>query len=146
MGDILTSSQYDELLSDEAQSEGDIDLRVEVAELLVVDRYRTSRKGSLEWYYDGQLDSSGTVKLAGYREDDTGTFDAQASDEDLTRRLRIVIAKVVEWILQRDELEALESESVGQKSAAYADLPKLPSRLFRLLKPYDDREPIGGLR
>jgi hypothetical protein len=144
MGDILTQSQYDELLSDEVQSEGDVDLRVETAEKRVVDHYRRDREGSLDWYYAGELDPTASVRLVGYREDN-GTFDAQASDEDLTRRLRIVIAKVVEWTYQRDDIEHIQREMKGQSSVSYADLPQLPSRLFRLLDPYDESEPVSGI-
>jgi hypothetical protein len=145
MGEILTQEKQVELLSDEVQSEADIDLRVEIAEMRVVDRYRRDREGSLDWYYAGELDPTATVRLVGYREDEDNVFDAQASDEDLTRRLRIVIAKVVEWTHQREDIEHIQREMKGQSSVSYTDLPQLPARLFRLLDPYDESEPVSGI-
>lgn len=140
---ILTDAHYD-LLSAEARDAGDIDQRVELAEMRVVDRYREDRRGSLAWYFDGKIDPTLRVRLWGVVTDDEGRIDTAESDDELLRRLRLVIASVVEWELQRDDIEHLQREMKGQSSASYADLPALPSRLFRPLDQYDETPTVGG--
>lgn len=142
---VLTSSTRDEFLSDEAQSEGDLDLRVEVAEMRVLDRYREDHEGSLQWYWDGDIDATRSVELHGYRTDADGNFDEAASDDELVRRLRIVIASVVEWTIRQDEVRLISRERVGQKSATYRDAPRLPSSVFHPLRHYDETDVVGGL-
>jgi hypothetical protein len=144
-GEILSTSEYDEFLSDEAQSEGDIDLRVELAEIKVVDRYRESRENALAWYFEGELDPTAEVRLVGWATEPDGTVDVQRVDDELLRRLRLVIAEVVEWSLDYETHAHLDSETVGSKSVSYADAPTIPSRLFRLLRRFDEREPVSGL-
>ena len=143
MGDILTSSYYD-LLDDETQSRDDVDQRVELAEYKVVGRYREGREGSLQWYWEGALDPTQNVHLWGWEEDSSGDFDASASDDELVRRLRLVIAAVTDWSLEYEQRAQLGSEGVGARSVSYADAPTIPSRLFRPLAPYDETEPFCG--
>jgi len=144
MADILTDAHLS-LLSEEARSQEDIRKRIDLAEIKVVDRYRESRENALAWYFEGELDPTAEVRLVGWATESDGTVDVQRVDDELLRRLRLVIAEVVEWSLQYEETEMLDSESVGSKSVSYADAPTIPTRLFRPLRRFDEREPVSGL-
>jgi hypothetical protein len=64
--------------------------------------------------------------------------------DDLVDRLRIVIADVVEYRLQEEEREGVQSVSQGDKSRSYEKTVDLPSRLFFPLEKYDQREGVTG--
>jgi len=145
MAEILTQSAQDDLLTSEAKATENLAVKVERAEIRVLGRYKEDREDSLAWYYDGELDPSSTVKLAGYVEADDGTIDTQASDDELVRRLRLVVASVVNWGVREEQTTFLDRERVGQKAVAYSDVATLPTRLFQPLREFDESEPISGL-
>lgn len=142
MPDILTSSDYDTFLSDDVQSQSDIDLRVDRAEWAVVDRYRAHEED------DSLLRSDAfepqPVMLEGWEEDADGNPDTSAMDDDLVQRLRAVIADVVEHTLAREDQKGVKSTSQGSRSVSYEDMASLPSYLFRPLRQYDMTEPVSG--
>lgn len=144
MGEILTQAQYDELLSSEAQAAGDTDLRVELAEIRVIGRYREEREGALTWYYEGKVDPTLNVRLFGFREAEDGTIDLEASSQELVRSLRLVISSIVNWRYRQEETQMIDRERVGQKAVAYGDVEEVPSRLFQPLDEYDERQPFSG--
>lgn len=138
---ILTSTHYD-LLNDEVQSLSDIDLRVEQAEMILIERYRQNEAIEDPLVFDGP---QGLVRIDGWKEDSNGNPDTNEMDQDLVRRLRIVTKNIVQWIYEQEKTEKIKSENVGQKSATYRDnIPSLPSRIFRPLDKYDNRKPFGG--
>ncbi|AUO79090.1 hypothetical protein [Salinibacter phage M8CR30-4] len=144
MAEILSQSAQDELLSSKAQAAGDLAVRVELAEIRVLGRYKEDRDAALDWYFEGRLDPSINVDLYGYREDEDGNFDPEASNDELVRRLRLVVAQVVNWSVRQEQTTFLDRERVGQKAVAYSDVPEVPTRLFQPLNDYDEREPFHG--
>jgi len=143
MAEILTDA-YFHLLSEQARSQKDIRKRVELAEIRVLGRYKEDRDAALDWYFEGRLDPSINVDLYGYREDANGNFDPEASNDELVRRLRLVVAQVVNWSVRQEQTTFLDRERVGQKAVAYSDVPEVPTRLFQPLNDYDEREPFHG--
>jgi hypothetical protein len=139
---ILPNSEYDNFLSDELQNLSDIDLRVEKAEYRVIEKYRQRHAIDAPLYFDGT--SAGIVMLDGYEENDQGEPDTAEMPDDLVRRLRIVIADVVEHARKHEQTEGIDSESLGERSASYSNLPSLPQRLFRPLDKYDHTRSITG--
>jgi len=148
MAEILTTTSQEELLSGETLTRDDLPRRVERAEARVVGRYREKsalREGPLYFTEPlGSETSPGVVQLRGWAEADDGTPDTNTMPDGLVRRLRLVIADVVEHELTYDETEALDSESVGSKSVSFKDLDDMPTRLFQPLDKYDTRAPLGG--
>lgn len=148
MPEILTDGSAVELLSEEALGRADIQRRVERAEMRVVGRYREKaalRESPLYFTEPlGSETSPGIVQLRGWAETDSGKPDTDAMPNGLVRRLRVVIAEVIQWEVDRDETAHLDSESVGSKSVSYADTEDVPSRLFQPLDKYDTRAPING--
>lgn len=143
MAEILNGA-YLHLLSEQARSQKNIRTRVELAEIRVLGRYKEDHDGALDWYFEGRLDPSINVDLYGYREDADGNFDPQASNDELVRRLRLVVAQVVNWSVRQEQTTFLDRERVGQKAVAYSDVPEVPTRLFQPLNDYDEREPFHG--
>jgi len=147
MSSILTGGSVTELLSEEALDRADIKARIERAEMRVVGRYR--EKSALRdspLFFDepiGAETSPGIVQLRGWAETDSGEPDIEAMPDGLVRRLRVVIAQVVQWGVKREETEQVDSESIGSKSTSYKDLQDLPTRLFQPLDKYDTRAPFG---
>lgn len=127
---ILPSGEYNNFFDDTPS-----DLRVEKAEMMVIEKYREDVGVDSPMNFSGT--SAGVVKLSGYEEDSNGDPDVQAMPDDLVRRLRIVISDVVKWDRKHEEQEALDSRSVGKESKSYGSNPSLPSRLFRPLDKYD---------
>jgi hypothetical protein len=141
MPDILTSSEYSNYLSQEAQGASQLDLRVQKAEIYVITRYRAEQETPLTFSFDA---TEGDVLLEGWEEDASGDPDVSAMDNDLVDRLRIVIADVVEYRLQEGKREGVQSVSQGDKSRSYEKTVDLPSRLFFPLEKYDQREGVTG--
>jgi hypothetical protein len=141
MPDILTSSEYSNYLSQEAQGASQLDLRVQKAEIYVITRYRAEQETPLTFSFDA---TEGDVLLEDWEEDASGDPDVSAMDNDLVDRLRIVIADVVEYRLQEEEREGVQSVSQGDKSRSYEKTVDLPSRLFFPLEKYDQREGVTG--
>jgi len=143
MPDLLPTSEYDTFLPDEVQQADRLDLRVEKAEMVVVGRYRDRAAASSTpmYFTDTTRD---IVELRGWREADDGTPDTEAMPDDLVRRLRIVVADVVEWQLDYEDKAGITRVNQGSRSVTY-DLSALPSRLFQPLEKYDTREPFSGL-
>jgi hypothetical protein len=142
MPQILTSSQYDELLSDDVRNLSDLDVRVEKAEYRVLNKYRQRHGVDAPLRFDSEV--PGLVMLSGYATDDNGDPDTAAMDDELLRRLRLVIADVVEWRYDYEQIEDIDSEAVGERSATYSDVPELPSRLFSPLDKFDHSSPFFG--
>jgi hypothetical protein len=141
MPDILTSSEYSNYLSQEAQGASQLDQRVQKAEIYVITRYRAEQETPLTFSFDA---TEGDVLLEDWEEDASGDPDVPAMPDDLVDRLRIVIADVVEYRLQEEEREGVQSVSQGDKSRSYEKTVDLPSRLFFPLEKYDQREGITG--
>ena len=104
MADILTSTDYDDFLSDEVQNRSDLDLLVDRAEIRVVDRYRNTRpltENTLRFdAFDGD---PGVVMLYGWAEDSNGNPDTTEMPTELVKRLRLVIATIVERMHEHEE-------------------------------------------
>lgn len=141
MPQILTSSEYSNYLSQEAQNASQLDLRVQKAEIYVITRYRAEQATPLTFDFDA---TEGDVLLEGWAEDANGDPDTAAMPDDLVDRLRIVIADVVEYRLQEEDREGVQSISQGDKSRSYEKTVSLPSRLFLPLERYDEREGVTG--
>jgi len=148
MPDILTDDTWSEYLSDEAQKASRLRIRVDVAEARVVDRYREKAAAyDSNLYFDESLANEGpdVVRLDGWEEESDGTPDVDAMPDKLVRHLRIVIAAVVEWRLDREQHDQVSRISQGSRSKTWDnDAPPLPSRLFRPLENFDEREPLSG--
>jgi len=138
MADILTSDHFD-LLSDEARERSDLQILVEQAEIKVIDRYREVRPDSgFDYDIDGDpLEHD--VQLDGWREDDQDRPDTDAMDDDLVRRLRLEIAKLVNhWVDIPDDY--VESVSEGDRSVSYREIDEVPDDFGSLLRRYDERD------
>ena len=148
MFSIFTGGSASGLLSEEALDRADIKARIERAEMRVVGRYR--EKSALRdspLFFDepiGAETSPGIVQLRGWAETDSGKPDIEAMPDGLVKRLRVVVAQVVEWSIKREDTEEVASESVGSKSVSFKDLDDMPTRLFQPLDKYDTRAPLGG--
>mgnify|MGYP000261684435 CR=1 FL=1 len=149
MPEIFTASAFSQYLSDEVQSADRLPMRAEIAEARVVHRYREQAAAyDSEMFFDEPLTAEGNpgvVRLNGWEETEDGTPDVEAMDDDLVRRLRIVIAQVMEWRYEHEAREGVESKSQGSRSVSYdTSEPSLPTRLFQPLQKYDEREPFSG--
>lgn len=145
MADILTSTDYDDFLSDEVQNRSDLDLLVDRAEIRVVDRYRNTRpltENTLRFdAFDGD---PGVVMLYGWAEDSNGNPDTTEMPTELVKRLRLVIATIVERMHEHEERDGVDSLSQGDRSISYGDFPEVPTSVFQPLDKYDEREPFSG--
>jgi len=149
MASILTDDTWSEYLSDDAMTADRLRRRVDIAEWRVISHYREEAAvADSLMYFDeplGAETSPGIVQLRDWAEADDGVPDVDAMPDDLVRRLRIVISDVVEWRLEYETREGVESISQGSRSKSYdTNLPSLPSRLFQPLDKYDEREPFTG--
>jgi hypothetical protein len=141
MPQILTDDVVTKYLPDSITGRDDLDQRVRKAEMYVITRYRAEREAALTFDFDA---TEGEVLLEGWEETEDGTPDVSAMPDDLLDRLRIVIADVVEYRLQEEEREGVQSVSQGDKSRSYEKTVSLPSRLFVPLEKYDQREGVTG--
>lgn len=151
MPDLLTHSHLGKYLRDDVVqtfSEGRLSVLIDRAEMRVVSRYREEAAlADSSMYFDDPLGaetSPGIVQLRGWAETDDGTPDVDAMPDELVKRLRMVVAAVVEWRYDQEDTERIESESVGGRSVSYRDTPTVPSRLFTPLDKYDERHPFSG--
>jgi len=141
MTQILTDDAVTTYLPDSITSRDDLDQRVRKAEIYVITRYRAEREAALTFDFDA---TEGEVLLEGWAETNDGTPQPSEMPDDLVDRLRIVIADVVEYRLQEEDREGLQSVSQGDRSKSYEKTVSLPSRLFQPLERYDQREGITG--
>jgi hypothetical protein len=151
MPQILTQDHFSEYLRDglvQALADNRLHLRIDHAEMRVVSRYREEAAlADSSMYFDDPLGaetSPGIVQLRGWAETDDGTPDVDAMPDELVKRLRMVIAAVVEWRYDQEDTERIESESKGSVSVSYRDSPSVPTRLFTPLDKYDERHPFSG--
>jgi len=149
MPDILTDDTWSEYLSNDAITASRVRVRVDKAEARVIGHYRedTAVAGT-PLVFDGDFGNAGEpgiVQLRGWEEDADGNPDLDAMPDDLVSHLRIVISDVIEWRLQQESREGVESKSEGSRSVSYdTSEPAVPERLFRPLERYDQREPFSG--
>lgn len=144
MPDLLAGDALEEWLDGEVAADDSLRRLVRRAERKVIDRYRQKKHGS-----DPPLDSFRStahlrpVRLEGWKETDDGTPDVDAMPDDLVRRLRDVIARIVtHWANAPDS--DVESVSQGSKSVSYSkDAGHLPRSVWEPLRPYDDRTPYA---
>jgi hypothetical protein len=137
--------KYQTLLSDEAQTRSDLDDLIQKAEWHVVDRYREVRPA--QGYHRPVLDGSaeagmGAVQLRGWAEGADGKPDTAEMDAGLLRRLRIVIATLVDAWVEADRPTGIQSVTQGARRVTYFDpsqTPDVPAGLYRPLRPFDDR-------
>lgn len=149
MPHILTSKDWEDLLSDATMQRSDLARRVDKAEMRVVSHYREDAAvAGTPLVFDGTFGedhSPGVVQLRGWEEDSGGNPDTAAMPDDLVRRLRIVISDIVEWRLDREGHEQFSRKSEGSRSVTYDnDAPSVPTRLFQPLDKYDQTEPFSG--
>jgi len=141
MPQILTDDAVTKYLPGSITGRDDLDRRVRKAEMYVITRYRAERETALTFDFDA---TEGDVLLEGWEETDDGTPQPSEMPDDLVERLRIVIADVVEYRLQEEDREGVQSVSQGDRSVSYEKTVSLPSRLFQPLERYDQREGITG--
>jgi hypothetical protein len=140
MPEILTSSEWDDYLSDEVRNRSDLSMLVQRAEWYVVDRYREEdRRSEVEDYFDGGGLYKQDVELDGWRVTDDGTPDVQEMPDDLVDRLRTSISLLVRYWHKLEDIEEVESISQGNESVSFRDRPQVPSSAFAPLRPYDER-------
>ena len=143
MASILTSQHYDDFLSDEAQSAGDLDARVDVAEMSAVETFRDEYATVGVRYFENS--TAGAVTLDGWATDDSGNPDPTEMPEDLVFLLRQYIADIVEHELEAEEQSGVDSVSQGDRSVSYSGDPDLSSRALRVLESrYDYSEGFTG--
>jgi len=138
---ILTSSEWDTWLTDDVQSQSDLDLRVWRAEQKVIQRYTEHEPGSADAVRE---DTRSTwVQLLDWEEDANGDPDVAAMPEDLVTALRDSIARIVTHWHEAPDGD-IKSKSVGSRSVTYDDqADALPRSVYRPLRPYDDRTPYS---
>jgi hypothetical protein len=143
MPEILTSDTWDEWLPDSVLAESDLERTVDRAEQKVLDRYRESERGAPLDSFEADPVYLKPVQLRGWQVADDGTPDLDAMPEDLVRRLRDSISRIVTHWHEAPGGD-IKSKSVGSRSVTYADqADKLPRSVYRPLRPYDDRTPYA---
>lgn len=140
MPDILTGDTLNDWLDDDILSEeGSLLRTIDRVERKVIDRYRERPRGSA----GRETTREEAVQLVGWEEAEDGTPDIGAMPEDLVRRLRDCIARIVtHWAESPDG--NVRRKSVGSRSVTYdEDTGSLPHSVFAPLRPYDDRTPYS---
>jgi len=141
MPDILTSATFDQWLDDDVQSDENLERTVDRAKQKVIDHYRERPRGSAGALRDTTREEA--VQLVGWEEAEDGTPDIGAMPEDLVRRLRDCIARIVTHWVQSPSGD-VQRKMVGSRSVTYdEDTGSLPHSVFAPLRPYDDRTPYS---
>lgn len=141
MPDILTSDTHDDWLSDDVQSDENLERTVDRAEQKVIDRYRERTRGPAGALWGPTQEV--VVQLVGWEEAEDGTPDIGAMPEDLVRRLRDCIARIVTHWVQSPSGD-VQRKMVGSRSVTYdKDAGGLPHSAYAPLRPYDDRTPYS---
>ena len=140
MPDILTGATFNDWLGDDVQSEkGSLLRTIDRAEQKVIDRYRERPRGRNR----GETTREGAVQLVGWEEAEDGTPDIGAMPDELVRRLRDCIARIVtHWA--GSPSGDVQRKMVGSRSVTYnKDAGDLPHSVYAPLRPYDDRTPYS---
>jgi len=142
MPKILTPSHQSEYLKSEHYQNSELDLLIDRAETVVVNKYRDHHNDS-PVFFDSFADAAaGVVELRGWAETSDGTPDPSQMDDRLLDALRESIARIVEHWIEKEGY--VQSESVGSKSFTYRDAPEVPSSALAPLRPFDHSEPVSG--
>ena len=142
MPDILTGDTLNDWLDDDVQSEEESLLRtIDRAEQKVIDRYRERTRGPAGALWGPTQEVA--VQLVGWEEAEDGTPDIDAMPEDLVRRLRDCIARIVTHWTESPSGD-VQRKMVGSRSVTYnKDTGSLPHSVYAPLRPYDDRTPYS---
>ena len=140
MPDILTGDTFNDWLDDDILSEeGSLLRTINRAEQKVIDRYRERPRGSAP----GETTQEGAVQLVGWKETEDGTPDIAAMPDELVKRLRDCIARIVTHWVQSPSGD-VQRKMVGSRSVTYdKDAGALPHSVYAPLRPYDDRTPYS---
>ncbi len=117
------SSEKTELLTEEVQQHDKLDLLVERCEEWILSRYRSFSGDSDDYLLRGYADSPA---------------DMEAS---LLRALRLTIARLVEHRASAPDAHVARFEQ-GERSYEFRASGFAPRGLYRLLRPFDLREPL----
>jgi hypothetical protein len=141
MPDILTADTHNDWLGDDVQSEAGLLRTIDRAEQKVIDRYRERPRGGAGALPETTREEA--VQLVGWEEAEDGTPDIGAMPDELVRRLRDCIARIVtQWVESPDG--NVRRKSVGSRSVTYdEDTGSLPHSVYAPLRPYDDRTPYS---
>jgi hypothetical protein len=141
MPDILTSDVQSQYLTSKAQNAEELDLLIDRAERMVINRYRENASRN-----DFRLGNGQDVRLDGWASTDSGP-DPGSMDEDLLDSLRAAIAAVVEhWASRPDEADHVQSMSQGARSVTFRDAKgELPRGVYAPLRPFDERTTLFSI-
>jgi hypothetical protein len=140
MPSILTPDHHD-LLDEEAKEHfANVEQVIQEAEWYVADRYRSSEPGGSLWLSSSAPE--GPVQLRGWAEDEGGTPDPSGMPSRLLDRLRVTIARLVSHWATWEQRQGVDSISQGNESVTYKEMPRVPSRIFAPLRPFDQRPPV----
>ncbi len=141
MAYFLQGKRLMKYLSDEAREAGRTEVRIEKAEAYVITRYRAEREAALTFDFDA---TEGDVLLEGWEETGDGTPAPDQMPDLLVDRLAMVTADVVEYRLNEEKRQGLQSMSQGGRSKSFENTVDLPTRLFTPLERFDQREGVTG--
>jgi hypothetical protein len=137
MPEILKPEHYDNFLPEDVQSCSRLTLLIRRAEAVVINKYRVRPRTDFTLSNDRL--GHPIVQLTGYRTDDTGTFDPEKSNDDLTFALRDTVSRIVEHYAKSPN-EYVESATEGDQSVQYReDAHKLKRSYFSPLRTFDER-------
>jgi hypothetical protein len=113
---------------------------IAAAETYLISRYEETADTPLS--FDLGNRESRVVHLDGWTTGEDGRPDTTEMPDELVHRLRLVVADLTRHFRQHEDQKGIERLRQGEREVYFRDLPRVPTRLFAPLRPFDQRTPV----